>query len=134
MAETFLAVKADHSSVDTPQPVLTSSHTEVQPMIVQPVLTAPMSEVSFTPPASPNDWMNQRWRASAAWVYLVICLFDFIIAPMLWSALQLTSKGQVSLMWQPLTLQGGGLFHMAFGAIVGITAHGRTREKIAGVQ
>jgi hypothetical protein len=33
-------------------------------------------------------------------------------------------------MWQPLTLQGGGLYHIAMGVVLGISAHGRTQEKI----
>jgi hypothetical protein len=32
--------------------------------------------------------------------------------------------------WNPLTLQGAGLFHMAMGAVLGITAYGRSKEKI----
>jgi hypothetical protein len=34
--------------------------------------------------------------------------------------------------WQPLTLQGAGLFHIAMGAVLGIAAMGRTQEKLAG--
>jgi hypothetical protein len=34
--------------------------------------------------------------------------------------------------WQPLTLQGAGLFHIAMGAVLGIAAFGRTQEKLAG--
>jgi hypothetical protein len=34
--------------------------------------------------------------------------------------------------WQPLTLIGAGLFHMAMGAVLGITAWSRGQEKIAG--
>jgi hypothetical protein len=37
-------------------------------------------------------------------------------------------------MWQPLTLQGGGLVHIAFGAILGISAYTRGQEKIAQVK
>ena len=35
------------------------------------------------------------------------------------------AKGQ----WQSLTLQGGGLFHIAFGAILGAAAWTRGMEK-----
>jgi len=31
-----------------------------------------------------------------------------------------------------LTLQGAGLYHVAMGAVLGLTAFGRTQEKIAG--
>jgi hypothetical protein len=36
--------------------------------------------------------------------------------------------------WAPLTLQGGGFIHMAFGAILGISAWTRGKEKIAQVE
>lgn len=81
-----------------------------------------------------TDWINNRWRPVMGWVYMFICVFDFIIAPIAWSMLQATFNGQVTAPWQPLTLQGAGLLHMSFGAILGITAHGRTREKIAGLK
>ena len=35
-------------------------------------------------------------------------------------------------MWTPLTLQGGGLYHIAMGAIIGVSAYGRTQEKLNG--
>jgi hypothetical protein len=34
--------------------------------------------------------------------------------------------------WVPITLQGGGLFHVAMGAVLGVSAYGRTQEKVAG--
>ena len=34
--------------------------------------------------------------------------------------------------WVPITLQGGGLFHVAMGAVLGVTAYGRTQEKLNG--
>jgi hypothetical protein len=38
----------------------------------------------------------------------------------------------VKTQWQPLTLQGAGLFHIAMGAVLGIAAYGRTQEKLGG--
>jgi hypothetical protein len=60
------------------------------------------------------------------------CSFDFVIAPILWSILQAYSGGAVTSQWMPLTLQGAGLYHVAMGAVLGLTAFGRTQEKIAG--
>ena len=57
---------------------------------------------------------------------------DFMIFPVLWSVLQSVSHGQVTNQWQPLTLQGAGLFHLAMGAVLGIAAYGRTQEKMSG--
>ena len=55
-----------------------------------------------------------------------------MIAPIMWSLLQALSKGAVQAQWQPLTLQGAGLFHVAMGAVLGIAAYGRTQEKLNG--
>jgi hypothetical protein len=66
------------------------------------------------------------------WMYMVVCSFDFVLAPILWSLLQSFSHGSVQTQWQPLTLQGAGLFHIAMGAVLGITAYGRTQEKLGG--
>ena len=60
------------------------------------------------------------------------CFADFILFPVLWSLLQELNHGQVTSQWQPLTLQGAGLYHIAMGAVLGIAAYGRTKEKVAG--
>lgn len=76
-----------------------------------------------------ENWIDNKWRPAAAWVYLAICIFDFIIAPVVFSGIQ-WSLGQTVTQWTPITLMGSGLVHMSFGAIIGITAFGRTKEKI----
>jgi len=68
------------------------------------------------------------------WIYMLTCTFDFVIAPILWSILQAVQGGQVTNQWQPLTLQGAGLYHIAMGAVLGIAAYGRTKEKVEGRQ
>jgi hypothetical protein len=79
-----------------------------------------------------EDWMNSKWRPMMGWMYMVVCSFDFVLAPILWSLLQSFSQGSVQTQWQPLTLQGAGLFHIAMGAVLGIAAYGRTQEKLGG--
>ena len=79
-----------------------------------------------------EDWMNSKWRPMMGWMYMIVCSFDFVIAPILWSLLQSLSQGSVNTQWQPLTLQGAGLFHIAMGAVLGIAAYGRTQEKLGG--
>jgi hypothetical protein len=79
-----------------------------------------------------EDWMNSKWRPMMGWMYMVVCSFDFVLAPILWSLLQSFSHGSVNTQWQPLTLQGAGLFHIAMGAVLGIAAYGRTQEKLGG--
>jgi hypothetical protein len=81
---------------------------------------------------SKENWMNTKWRPAMGWMYMIVCITDFIIFPILWSMLQAMDKGSVTTQWQPLTLQGAGLFHVAIGAIVGVTAWSRGQEKLGG--
>lgn len=77
-----------------------------------------------------EDWINRKWRPAMSIMYMVVCIFDFIIFPIFWSILQAyQGQGEVTSQWQPLTLQGAGLFHMAMGAVLGIAAYGRSKEK-----
>ena len=79
-----------------------------------------------------EDWMNAKWRPMMGWTYMATCLFDFILGPILYNILQYYNPGQAVGMWTPLTLQGGGLYHIAMGAIIGVSAYGRTQEKLNG--
>lgn len=78
-----------------------------------------------------DSWFVNRWRPACAWVYIFICIADFFIFPVLWSLLQASKSGSITTPWTPLTLQGGGLFHMSFGAILGVAAWSRGQEKQA---
>ena len=82
-----------------------------------------MSEQNTGPELDGNkkeDWMNAK------------CTCDFVIFPVLWSILHAVMHTGNTTQWNPLTLQGAGLFHMAMGAIIGVAAFGRTQEKLAG--
>ena len=78
-----------------------------------------------------EDWMQKKWRPAMGWMYMVVCMCDMVVFPVAWSILQAILKQPVT-QWNPLTLQGAGLFHLAMGAVLGIAAFGRTQEKIAG--
>lgn len=39
-----------------------------------------------------------------------------------------------AIVWAPLTVQGGSIFHVSFGAIIGVYVWGRTKEKEASVE
>lgn len=99
------------------------------------------------PTDNTESWLNRTWRPAAAVVYLLICVFDFIIAPAFMgfksaniAQLAGSVKGldpavaiaiiQNRTPWQPLTLQGSGLFHVAFGAILGVAAWTRGSAQI----
>ena len=80
-----------------------------------------------------KDFMTSKWRPMMAVMYMIVCICDFVLFPVMWSLFQAVNHGQVSSQWQPITLQGAGLFHMAMGAVLGVAAWSRGQEKMAGV-
>ena len=89
-------------------------------------------EVKSASESKKEDWMNSKWRPMMGWMYMLVCTMDMVVLPVLWSLLQSLNHGQVTSQWNPLTLQGAGLFHIAMGAVLGIAAFGRTQEKLGG--
>lgn len=94
-----------------------------------------MSKKSKETSENKEDWMQKKWRPMMAIMYMVVCVFDFIIFPIMFTIVQfweVEAANDAFRQWQPLTLIGAGLFHMAMGAVLGITAWSRGQEKIAG--
>lgn len=79
-----------------------------------------------------DNWLKSHWRPLSAYVYLLICIMDFIGFPLLTMVLP-TWLNLPYTPWKSLTLEGGGLIHMAFGAILGVSAWTRGSEKVAGI-
>ena len=77
-----------------------------------------------------EDWMTKKWRPAMGWTYMGICILDMAIFPVLWSVAQVMTNQSIT-QWNPLTLQGAGLFHLAMGAVLGIAAFSRGQEKMA---
>lgn len=83
-----------------------------------------------------EDWMKTKWRPLMGYTYMIVCIFDFIVFPIGFTIVQFwetEAANDAFRQWNPLTLQGAGLFHMAMGAVLGIAAWSRGQEKIAGV-
>mgnify|MGYP003346775371 FL=1 len=82
-----------------------------------------------------EHWMKAYWRPAMGWLYMCICFCDFIFFPLLTMFLPVIEKGfGVNINytpWQSLSLSNGGLMHLAFGAILGVSAWTRGQEKIA---
>jgi hypothetical protein len=117
----------DNSIPDTPVRSFDSTTTPSYQPTTEPENSGP----SATPLVAPDeDFINRKWRPMMAWVYMAICACDFIIFPVLWSILQAAQGGMVDDQWAPITLEGGGLIHVAMGAVLGIAAYGRTKEKL----
>ena len=71
------------------------------------------------------------WRPFMAWQYFFVCIFDFILGPIGHSVMY--GVGFLPgpyVPWESITLQGGGLYHISMGAIVGVTAWTRGMEQI----
>jgi hypothetical protein len=82
-----------------------------------------------------EDWMTKKWRPMMAIMYMTCCLMDFAIFPIMFTIVQFWEtavQNDAFRQWVPITLQGGGLFHVAMGAVLGVSAYGRTQEKVAG--
>lgn len=101
-----------------------------------------------------EGWMKSYWRPAMAFVYMAICVFDFIVMPG-WvektqvkpveavelarkmpekdqvMALQILTKEQY---WNPITLKENGFIHIAFGFILGIAAWTRGQAQIAQIK
>ncbi len=88
------------------------------------------------PAKKEEDWMTKKWRPMMAIMYMMVCVFDFILFPIMFTAVQFwetQAANDAFRQWNPLTLLGGGLFHVAMGAVLGVSAWSRGQEKIAGV-
>ncbi|MBI33602.1 MAG: hypothetical protein CMD98_07020 [Gammaproteobacteria bacterium] len=89
---------------------------------------------------------TMTWRWAALSLYLLICFYDFIFCPIWWglnrpdisefmAIINATSEPMVQMelmkkltgQHQPFTLLGGGLFHIAFGAILTGSAVGMNK-------
>jgi len=85
-------------------------------------------------------WMSDDhgWKSVLAVVYAIICIYDFIIVPVWFGlvrsqipifdfvqmlkdtdpAVQIRLIEAYTFQHDPFTLKGGGLFHLAFGALL----------------
>lgn len=101
-----------------------------------------LKEETREEPAQEGGRLGKYWKVACAIVYLTICIFDFLIMPIVMTNYvkdmdrseiyaqisQLDNhQAQVALIgkleynvqtWQPITLMGAGMFHLAFGAIL----------------
>lgn len=64
-----------------------------------------------------------------AWQYMIVCFFDFIGGPLMTAWLS-AYKNIPYQAWKSLTLDNSGLYHLAMGAIIGVAAWSRGKEKI----
>lgn len=76
-----------------------------------------------------EPWLKVWWRPAMGIQYILVCVCDFIVFPGIYTGIY--ASGGSFHEWRPLTLSNGGLYHAAMGAIVGVVAWQRTKEKLA---
>lgn len=95
------------------------------------------SEIEANIEKQNEHWVKAYWRPAMGWLYMIMCAFDFIIFPifaMLQPVIMKIWKIEMQYQaWRSLTLDNGGLIHLAFGAILGVSAWSRGQEKITKV-
>jgi hypothetical protein len=76
-----------------------------------------------------EHWLKAYWRPAMAWQYMIVCFFDFIGGPIMtaWIA---KSTNSPYVPWKSLTLDNSGFYHLAMGAVIGVAAWSRGKEKI----
>lgn len=103
-------------------------------------------------------WYHRIWLPLCSFTYIAICLFDFVLMPIqtavhnaiveerIITALKTTPGSEATFatdyekststtkQWTPLTLQGGGLFHLSFGALLAAGAATRGLQKKSEVE
>lgn len=83
-----------------------------------------------------ENWMRTYWRPAAGWIYLIICFMDFVGFPLIIMLIPVIGQGIFGMKieyqpWESITLTQGGLIHLSFGAILGVSAWTRGQEKLA---
>jgi len=146
MAKFAKAIIDEDLVPSTPAPVTPPPAAPVTPPAPPPVApiptpapSAPTADFVVTqeeipgPKKEEEHWAKAYWRPAMGWLYMLICLVDFVIFPAISMFVPMITK-MPYVAWQSLSLSNGGLIHMAFGAILGVAAYGRTQEKVASKQ
>lgn len=76
-----------------------------------------------------ESWIKNYWRPAIAFQYLVVCIFDFILFPLATFSFAYATHSSYT-QWDPITLKESGFYHLAMGAIIGVSAWTRGLEKI----
>lgn len=101
-----------------------------------------------------SNWLRENWRTLAFLAYIVICIFDFIVMPIIYQyfntsldpavitqlagqykdpnvQIQFLKLYGAKQAWLPVTLGANGAFHFSFGTLLTAAGWTRGQEKIA---
>lgn len=79
-----------------------------------------------------TNTLEHLWKPVLAFAFILIILFDFIIAPSI--VLGMIKAGIHVAMWTPLTMDGAGTFYISIGVILGATTWQSGRATIERVK
>ena len=122
------------TTISTPpsSPMMTQAQTTGAAQLAQAEIDAKIAEENIR--KQEEHWVKAYWRPAMGWLYMAMCAFDFIIFP-IFSMMQpiimkIWKVEMAYTAWKSITLDNGGLIHLAFGAILGVAAWSRGQEKI----
>ena len=77
---------------------------------------------------------KQKWTYLMGLTYMAINLADFVVFPIMYTIVQFwetQAANDAFRQWVPLTLQNGGFVHLAFAAILGVSAWNKDNKEDA---
>jgi hypothetical protein len=79
-----------------------------------------------------DDSHKQKWTYLMGLTYMIVNLADFVAFPIMYTIVQFwetQATNDAFRQWVPLTLTNGGFIHIAFAAILGISAFNKEEKK-----
>jgi hypothetical protein len=75
---------------------------------------------------------KQKWTYLMGLTYMIVNIADFVVFPIMYTIVQfweVQAANDAFRQWVPLTLTNGGFIHIAFAAILGISAFNKEEKK-----
>jgi len=75
---------------------------------------------------------KQKWTYLMGLTYMIVNIADFVVFPIMYTIVQFweaEAANDAFRQWFPLTLTNGGFIHIAFAAILGISAFNKEEKK-----
>lgn len=75
---------------------------------------------------------KQKWTYLMGLTYMIVNIADFVAFPIMFTIVQFfetEAANDAFRQWVPLTLTNGGFIHIAFAAILGISAFNKEEKK-----
>jgi heme/copper-type cytochrome/quinol oxidase subunit 2 len=79
-----------------------------------------------------DETHKQKWTYLMGLTYMIVNIADFVVFPIMYTIVQFwetQAANDAFRQWVPLTLTNGGFIHIAFAAILGISAFNKEEKK-----